>query len=126
MTISEKIKVLQHAEKGGAVERRIKSSHKPKWEYVEAPIWDFSALDYRIKPEPKRIPLNQQDLIERRKLGFEAMWVKSKQDFDYEYIIEQIRPDGCMVHGVVFAYADLEHYFVGLDGTPCNKESECE
>ena len=52
------------------------------------------------------------------------MWVKSKLDFDYEFIIEQIRPDGCMIHSAMFAYEDLVDYFVFLDGTPFYKEVE--
>ena len=124
MTISEKIKVLQHAEKDGVVEYFDVDTQK--WIVALAPTWNFYEDDYRIQPEPKRVPLNQQDLIERRKLGFEAMWVKSTQNFDYEYIIEQVRPDGCMVHGTVFAYEDLVNYFTFLDGTPCSKEANNE
>ena len=96
----------------------------PNLDTLKVKIYNDEIL--RIKPETKRIALTQQDLIERRKLGFEAMWVKSKLDFDYEFIIEQIRPDGCMIHSAMFAYEDLVDYFVFLDGTPFYKEVGCD
>ena len=129
MEISGMIEVLQRAEKGEIVECRpiaINDGLLYEWRTTDNPNWNFSKFDYRIKPETKQVPLTKEDLIERRKLGFEAMWVKSKQDLDFEYIIEQIRPDGCFVHNSFFAYYELELHFVWLDGTPCSKVVEDE
>ena len=125
MTISEMIEVLQHSEKGGSVERLIKSSHKPKWDYVEAPTWDFNGCNYRIKPEPKRVPLNQQDLIERIK-GGKTMWVKYEQ-FDNKYW--QIT--GFDSYSVYFAFDEIDYdllkeFGTFIDGTPCSKEADHE
>ena len=84
--------------------------------------------DYRIKPEPKRVPLTKEDLIERRKLGFEAMWIKSKnaEKYNSEYFIDQISDEGCIIHNVYFSYEAMPEYFVWLDGTPCSKVIENE
>ena len=75
----------------------------------------------RIKPETKRIPLTQQDLIDRIN-SHKPMYVKhgkahrAIQDFNDE---------------TVFFFDDEFTYeqFMGLvwyDGTPCYKEVECE
>ena len=53
MTLSEKIKVMQHFEQGGEVEfkRRI-NKFENNWQENEHPYWDWATFDYRIKPKP--------------------------------------------------------------------------
>lgn len=97
-----------------------------KIEDVESIIIAIKAgYEIRIKPETKREPLNQQDLIERRKLGFEAMWVKnSKGD---EYFINGITDGGIHFGKAYLLYEELlESNLTFLDGTPCYKEVDCE
>ena len=120
MTISEMIEVLQHAQECGAVERLIKSSHKPKWDYVEAPTWDFNACDYRIKPE--RVALNQQDLIERELSG-KTMYVRQIRS-DVNRQISTFDKYGITLNGAVLMYDAMVNNYEWLDGTPCSKECE--
>ena len=80
----------------------------------------------RIKPEPKRVPLNQQDLIERIKDG-KTMWVQL--EFRVA-IITDFMDDTIGDNRVYFqcdqsSYKELAKYNF-IDGTPCSKEVECE
>ena len=63
MKISEMIAVLQHAEKGGAVECKSKNSLVDVWDAMTVPFWDFHSYTYRIQPEPKRMPLDYTDML---------------------------------------------------------------
>ena len=86
-------------------------------------LTDFQSGDLviRIKPETKRIALNQQDMIDRIN-SHKPMYVKhgkahrAIQDFNDE---------------TIFFFDDEFTYeqFMGLvwyDGTPCSKEVDCE
>ena len=48
MTLSEKIKVMQHFEQGGEVDIRLNA----EWQPCIYPVWDWSRYSYRIKPKP--------------------------------------------------------------------------
>jgi hypothetical protein len=53
MTHDEMIAVIQHHRDGGKVES--KKSNDSQWEELLEPHWNFSACDYRPKPEPMTI-----------------------------------------------------------------------
>lgn len=50
MTNKDKIDVIQHHMNGGKVECYSKAQEK--WIDDEDPVWDFSEVKYRAKPEP--------------------------------------------------------------------------
>ena len=84
-----------------------------------------SGRPIRIKPEPKRVPLNQQDMIDRIKEG-KTMWVKYEQ-FDIKYW--QIA--GFDLYSVFFAFDEIDYDLLSefgtfLDDAPCYKEVEDE
>ena len=117
MEIQEMIKVLQHAEKGGAVECTIKDSACIGWYDSPKTVWNFSDYNYRIKPE--RIPLNEQDLIERVNNN-KPMCVKNGKAHRF---IQDFNDETIFFSDDEFTYeqfASLEWY----DGKPCSKESE--
>lgn len=60
MTIDEMISVLTAAKEGKAIEWRCKTGNRPEW-YAGAPAWDFCQHDYRVKPEPREIWVNEYD-----------------------------------------------------------------
>ena len=121
MEISEMIEILQRAEKGEVVECKDKNLHSNNWYITHEPIWDFSEFDYRIKPEPKRVPLTMQDLIDRELIG-KTMRVKHGiacmliQDFNDELVF---------FSDDEFSYEQLTS-LEWIDNTPCYKEVECE
>ena len=79
----------------------------------------------RIKPETKRIPLTQQDLIDRIK-GGKTMWIKHDITNHIENIIA-FTPMFVSLHSHIDSveYPYLMELGTFLDGTPCYKEVEC-
>jgi hypothetical protein len=125
MEIQEMIEVLSKAKKNEKGEYiNVESSYKDKnaWKQIGKPVWDFDSYDYRIKPEPKRIALNQQDLIERDLSG-KTMYVRLE---DVNAFITDFNE-----HTVCFGIDDIREYaelyqLTFLDGTPCSKEADYE
>lgn len=83
--------------------------------------------DIRIKPETKRVALTESDLIERIKLGFEYMWIKSKNS-NNKYLITAVRRNSVTCNGSIdMFYETLVGDYVWLiDNSPCYKEVEDE
>lgn len=46
---NQKVKVMAAYADGKAIQWRQKNASSPKWFDVDAPVWDWSSLDYRIK-----------------------------------------------------------------------------
>ena len=128
MTNQEMIDVLSRAEyidgKCVNVQSKINMDNNEPWRNNKIPKWDFNSTMYRIKPEPKRVQLTQQDLIERIKLGFEAMWII--ENGNTYSLIEAISTDGIYRRYGFVQFKDLQRHYTFLDGTPCSKEVECE
>lgn len=84
----------------------------------------------RIKPETKRIALNQQDLIDRELSGKSLRLIRGKDSYalivDYSQHIVMIREfySDIKVEEEI-SYAKLMKYN-WLDNSPCYKEVECE
>ena len=82
----------------------------------------------RIKPEPKRMPLTQQDLIDRELIK-DTMRLKHINS-DANYIIPRFNYDcviiDCGCGDDAYSYDDLAKCFAFLDGNPCSKEVEGE
>jgi hypothetical protein len=51
----EAIKVMQAHYGGASIQWRSKGDEE--WHDVQSPSWNFSAVDFRIKPEPLEIEL---------------------------------------------------------------------
>ena len=84
-----------------------------------------ACYEIRIKPETKRIALNQQDLIDRVKEN-KTMWVKYEQFQCEYYLITSFSPLHVMFAGTEIDYDLLRVFGTFLDNTPCYKEVECE
>ena len=83
--------------------------------------------NFRIKPETKtsRIPLSREDILKRRKLGFEAMWITDNGK-DYSLIVG-ISHDGVYRRTGFITFREMmQRYTFSLDNYPCYKEVECE
>ena len=122
MKIAEMIDVLSKAElkpNGDYANVEIYDEEFAKWMLCLAPSWDFFRNEYRIKPETKRVPLTQQDLIDRELSG-KTMRVKHGiacmliQDFNDELVF---------FSDDEFSYEQLTS-LEWIDGTPCSKEVE--
>lgn len=61
MTLQEKIAVMLAAVDGKAIEvRRVGESRTDdRWYQSVGPSWDWASREYRVKPEPKEIYVNE-------------------------------------------------------------------
>ena len=82
------------------------------------------ADNIRIKPETKRIALNQQDLI-NRELSNQTMWIRLIEGGTYQRIIA-FGKEHLTVNGGTLYYGVLVDNYEFLDGTPCYKEANNE
>ena len=96
----------------------------PNLDTLKVKIYNDEIL--RVKPETKRIPLTQQDLIDRIKEG-KTMWIKHNITNHIENIIA-FTPMFVSLHSHIDSveYPYLMELGTFLDGTPCYKEVECE
>ena len=97
-----------------------------QWEPVGCTtVDDVCKLSYslRIKPERKRIPLTQQDLIDRELSG---KTVSLFYDDTVLHILKYNSQYVVLINGFNFDYEYLKNNYTFLDGTPCYKEVECE
>lgn len=60
-TLQEKIAVMQAAERGEAIQSSGAFSCQAPcdWEDDNTPNWDWDALEYRVKPEPRVLYANE-------------------------------------------------------------------
>ena len=59
MNLKEMIKVMQHFDKGGKVEYRIKKEAENYWATVLSPSWDWVEIDYRIKEQKQKVTIEK-------------------------------------------------------------------
>ena len=79
----------------------------------------------RIKPEPKRVPLDYNDMLVGKcviEKGRNTRRMIVSQANDSVLLSENVLGEGTEWH----YYDNLMKYFTFADGTPCSKESECE
>ena len=74
---------------------------------------------YRIKPEPKRVPLTMQDLIDRELSG---KTVSLFYDDTVLHILKYNSQYVVLINGFNFDYEYLKNNYTFLDNTPCYKE----
>lgn len=66
-TTAEKIKVMQAFENGECIQQKFKSESDICWrgDWCKSsdsePNWDWQALDYRVKPKPREIWVNEYE-----------------------------------------------------------------
>jgi hypothetical protein len=130
MEIQEMTEVLSKAKKNEKgeyinVECRSKRDIDGDWEVVPSPVWDFPSLDYRIKPEPRRVPLTEQDLIERIEKN-QTLWIRDgNPNNKFKDLILKFGVECVYTYSNRISYDILKERFNWLDGKPCSKESEC-
>lgn len=131
MEISEMIEVLQRAiyADGKCVNVEIAESRGNNWRKNDFPLWNFAHHNYRIKPEPKRVKLTMQDMVDRIKKN-KTLAVDYKTEFmDFKTITnwEYFNEVGIKFIGFyeLSPFEDLINMNFA-DGTPCYKEVEDE
>lgn len=97
------------------------------WHTVFNPTWNFDCREYRIKPEPERIPydandffgmmLRNEDILNKNAVGVKAkiIWVSTysvKLHFDYTSIRHSV---------ITKTFYDVIDSYTHLDGSPLTK-----
>ena len=67
-TLDEMIAVMQAARDGKKIEFKELNSASANWELARSPYWDWHKFDYRVKPEPRKMPLGYADINLHRDL----------------------------------------------------------
>lgn len=133
MTIDEMIAVLTAHKEGKAIQATSRCNESG-WFEIKNPSWDFSAMEYRIKPEKKIIPYETFEELynDMEKHGGKfgmvrcAMIIRSFEK-DYIYRINTLDPNhviGINISGMMIDYKDFLTHFRWFDGSPCGKEVE--
>lgn len=61
-TLAEKIAVMQHYSSGGKIQYRYAKVSSGRWDESEVPTWNWNAFDYRQKPQPREVWVNEYPL----------------------------------------------------------------
>ena len=89
---------------------------------VDAPVFNFSDYIYRVKPEPKKVPLTQADIPLDR-----PVWLNRCQRSSSQLIV-LVEPAGLCVHNDFFRFDILQNsmFTITFDGgktwQKCEKE----
>lgn len=145
MTTAEKIAVMQAFSDGKKIQRHCFLNSNLKWEDTEAPMWNWMAYEYRIKPERDCRPYNNTDEmisdfcarnhIYRTNFGHPFIWLRTRKprkdrdgndlfidslvlqiDKDYIYLLSPTE-DEFITLGMDEMFEDYTY----MDGTPCGK-----
>lgn len=111
-SIDEMIAVMQAYKDGKTIEELYYMD--TEWKVVEKPLWNFNNYDYRVKSEPKYVPYDSVDEVEKDK------WIKSKAT-GFLYRIYSIKEDMIYFELGSDDTKELFDLFTYEDGTPCGK-----
>ena len=110
-TIDEMCAVMQAFKDG----KKIEFMCNGKWEGTNKPLWNWDSLNYRVKPEPKYVPYDTVDEVEKDK------WIMKKGSNCIDKITSIDRRDNTVYFN---GWENLQHLFEKYtyeDGTPCGK-----
>lgn len=112
-TIDEMIEVMQAYKDGKTIEF-TDFYYDDNWKEIDSPYWNWRLFDYRVKPEPKYVPYDSVDEVEKDK------WIKSKAT-GFLYRICSIKEDMIYFELGSDDTKELFDLFTYEDGTPCGK-----
>lgn len=101
MTHEEMIEVINGHKQGKPVQRKYRIGSGYVWEDIEEPNWNFRDYDYRLKPEPKKLPLGPEDFPPGTVLRHKT-WAKESWSS-----LEGVRLDKVLFGGMCLIYADV-------------------
>ncbi len=114
MSIDDMIEVLTAFKGGKQIEYRSRLVDE---NFVDsnAPTWNFGTTEYRIKPQPIRIPFAWNDRDSLR--GKWVKWIFEDKEFTVNCICER----GLCFSGELFTWDRLFKDLEFIDGTPFGK-----
>ena len=128
-TIDEQIEVMQAFKDGRKIECRP-SNTEYNWLPAYKPIWNWEAVEYRIKKESKYRPYkNTEEMLNdfckrfgviRTNIEEPFIWVKSK-DVEMKFLINAISYDICIIRDIPCPMEYLFANYTFLDGSPIGK-----
>lgn len=135
MTTTEMTKVMLAYERGEKIEMHARNAFDDNdWCDIDLPLWNWSDIDYRVKPKPTYRPYkNADEFLQAQKEH--GMWLKMK---DTDCYLNPVSITNTMVHTMVNplciskkngglysdTYGQLFPKYVWQDGTPCGVKEE--
>lgn len=120
ITKEEKVRLFEAWLDGKVIQFRKKGSAEI-WENSSWPVWTFSITEYRVKPEPKTKPYDNEAQIYAA-AQIHGWYVKAKGASPAAASKLFIRPDSVVLVGSCttwFSFYDLWASCEWKDGTPC-------
>lgn len=118
-TTKEMIEVMQAFDRGEWIE--FANIGFDDWVATEAPLWDWSSYNYRVKPKPKLVPYeSMQEFYEAMKEH--GQYLKMICFNGYFWCPTTIESDDIWIAGVRVTYEELIKEYEFVDGAPCGKE----
>lgn len=114
MTDDEIIEVVQGHKNGKTIQFFLELDREWK-NVVGKPTWNFDAITYRIKPEPKLRPYTYEEALEAWKLH---KYVKNKTGHFASNILG-MQYDKIKLSENFVCYQTLLDYYTWEDDTPC-------
>lgn len=117
-TIDEMCAVMQAFKDGKKIECKFSRLDGDTWDETVKPHWNWEQLDYRVKPEPKYVPYDSVNEVDRSK------WVKRKDIPSVLRAIIMMDTIKDAVYITRFDWVTLKEFFENYeyeDDTPCGK-----
>ena len=116
-TLEEKLEIMNAAVAGATIQFKFDDEDET-WEDTEDPMWDWSKISYRVKPENKQVPYDFSDA--ERLIGRKIKDKKSVR------LITHVFDEGIIGGSTVYFFKYLaEHYEIWNETLnqwrPCTK-----
>lgn len=122
MEIKEQIAVMQAFAEGKEIEVRPLHSTENDWVTGLTPVWNWTAFEYRIKPESKHRPYTFEELQAEMAKGKIAVKRKVRKSiFTIIRVCEDYSDDGKiqLSANLGISYETFLNDYTWLDGSPC-------
>ena len=118
-TLEEKLEIMNAALAGATIQFKF-DDEDDTWEDTEDPMWDWSKISYRVKPENKQVPYDFSDaesLIGRRFKSIKG---------NYYYIATRVDKNLMGFGELLYNYGEVAKYLLIWNNTlnswePCTK-----
>lgn len=111
--------IIQAYSEGKTIQQRIQVGYEDEWVALEEPDFSCSPDAYRIKPEPKYRPFeNQEECWQEMQKHQPFGWVKEKAS-EMLYLINGISDMSIVIMEDITSFEEAINIYEFMDGTPC-------
>ena len=107
--------IIEAFKNGAEIECIDNRDPEDEWGADLTPSWS-NYRSYRVKPQPKLVPLTFEDREMLR-----GKYLVAKEYSKIETMITTISEDYVVIRGTAITYSELMDRYTFLDGSPCGK-----